>query len=45
MNTENSKRSKSHKFVLNLSNRLDLKKLGKKMTLFKTCLFITREKI
>ena len=29
MNTESSKRDKQHKFVLNLSQRLDLKSLNK----------------
>ena len=40
MNTGNSKTNKLHKFVLNLSQRLDLRSL-KKMSSFKTYLFIT----
>ena len=43
MNTGNSKTNKLHKFVLNLSQRLDLRSL-KKMSPFKTYLFITLEK-
>ena len=43
MNTGNSKTNKLHKFVLNLSQRLDLRSL-KKMSSFKTYLFITLEK-
>ena len=41
MNTENSKTSEPYKFVLNLSQRLDLIN----MVLFKTYLFKTRGKI
>ena len=37
MNTENSKTNKPHKFVLNLSQKLDLR--------FKTCVFIAQGKI
>ena len=40
MNTGKSKTNKLHKFVLNLSQRLDLRSL-KKMSSFKTYLFIT----
>ena len=43
MNTGNSKTNKLHKFVLNLSQKLDLRSL-KKMSSFKTYLFITLEK-
>ena len=42
MNTENSKTNEPHKFVLNLSQRLDLLI---NVLLFKTYLFITRSKI
>ena len=44
MNTENSKTNEPHKFALNLSQRLDLRS-SKNMLLFKTYLFITRQKI
>ena len=43
MNTENSKTNEPHKFVLNLSERLDEVQIN--MLLFKTYLFITRGKI
>ena len=39
MNTENSKTNKPHKFVLNLSQRLDLNGIDKYLAL-KTYLFI-----
>ena len=39
MNTKNYKRSKLHKIVLDLSKRLDLRRLD--MSLFKTYLYIT----
>ena len=42
MNTENSKANEPHKFVLDLSQRLDLKKIN--VLLFKTNLFITYQK-
>ena len=44
MNTENSKTNESQKFVLNSSQRLDIK-LQINMLLFKTYIFITRGKI
>ena len=44
MNTENSKPNEPHKFVLNLSQRLNLRS-SKGMLLFKTYVFITRENI
>ena len=44
MNTENSKTNKLHKFVLNLTQRLDLK-ARINMLLFKTYQFITRGNI
>ena len=44
MDMENSKTNKPHKFILNLSQRLDLRSSNKHV-LFKTCLFITHEKI
>ena len=40
MNTENSKPNEPHKFVLNLSQRLNLRS-SKGMLLFKTYVFIT----
>ena len=43
MNRENSKTNKQHKFVLNLSPRLDLRSSNKHVALQN--LFITREKI
>ena len=53
MNTENSKTNQPHKFVVNLSQRLDVKSSDKKkkkkvqinMLLFKTYLLIARVKI
>ena len=54
MNTENSKTNQPHKFVVNLSQRLDVKSTDKKkkkkkvqinMLLFKTYLLIARVKI
>ena len=46
MNTENSKMNEPHKFVLNLSQRSDLRSSNKiNMLLFKTYLFITLGKI
>ena len=42
MNTENSKMNQPHKFILNLSQRLDFEI---NMLLFKTFRFITRGKI
>ena len=42
MNTENSKTNEPHRFVLNLSQRLDLRSSNKHVTLQN---FITREKI
>ena len=44
MNTENSKMSEPHKFVLNLSEKLDLQS-SKKNFILQTCLFITSGKI
>ena len=44
VNTENSKTKEPHEFVLNLSQRLDLK-VQTNMLLFKTYLFITRGRI
>ena len=44
MNTENSKRNEPHKFILNLSQRLDLRSLNKHVAL-QTYLFITCGKI
>ena len=41
MNIENSKRNEPHKFVLNLSQRLDLRSSNKHAAL-KNYLFITR---
>ena len=41
INTENSKTNESHKSVLNLSQRLDLR-IQINMLLFKTYRFITR---
>ena len=43
MNTENSKMSEPHKFVLNLSQRLDLKRSNKHA--FEPYLLITRGRI
>ena len=43
MNMENNKTKEPRKFVLNLSQRLDLRG-SKNMLLFKTYLFITHEK-
>ena len=48
MNTENSKTNEPHKFVLNLSQRLDLRGSNKhvtNMSFFKTYLFIRLGKI
>ena len=46
MNMENSKTSEQHKFVVNVPQRLDLRSSDRHVILlFKTCLFITREKI
>ena len=44
MNTENSKTNKPHKFVLNLSQRLDLRSSNKHVAL-QNILFIRRGKI
>ena len=41
MNMENSKTSQPRKYVLNLTQRLDLR--SSVMLLLKTCLFITRQ--
>ena len=43
MNTENSKTNDPHKFVFNLSQRLDLRSSNKQVA-HKTYVFITREK-
>ena len=43
MNTENSKTNEAHKFVLSLSQRLDIK--GLNILLFKTYPFIILRKI
>ena len=40
-NTENSKASKPHKFLLNLSQRLDLKSLNKYVALQNLYIFYT----
>ena len=46
MNIQSNKTHEPEKFVLNLSQRLDLRSSNKtKMLLFKTCLFITPGKI
>ena len=44
MNKENSKRNEPHKFVLNLSQRLDLRSSNKHAAL-KNYLFITRKTV
>ena len=44
INTENSKANEPHKFVLNFSQRLDLRVRINNL-LFKTYLFMTRGKI
>ena len=44
MNIENSKRNEPHKFVLNLSQRLDLRSSNKYAAL-KNYLFITRKTV
>ena len=44
MNMENSKTNEPHKFVLNLSQKLDLRSSNKNVA-FKMYLFITRGKI
>ena len=44
MNIENSKRNEPHKFVLNLSQRLDLRSSNKHAAL-KNYLFITRKTV
>ena len=43
MNTENSKRNEPHKFILNLSQRLDLRSLNKHV-LFKLIYLLHVEK-
>ena len=43
-NSENSKTNESHKFILNLSHRLDLK-ISDKLVALQNCSFITRGKI
>ena len=45
MNTENSKRNKPHKFVLNLSQRLDLRSLNKHVQLQNLSIYYTRKNI
>ena len=45
MKTENSKTNEPYKSNFNLSQRIDLQSLLKKMLVFKNCLFITRRKI
>ena len=46
MNTKNSKTNEPNQFVLNLSQRLDLRSSNKHVTQkFKTYIFITRGKI
>ena len=41
MNTENSKTNEPHKFVLNLSQRLDLKSLDKQVPLQNLSIYYT----
>ena len=41
MNTENSKTSESHKFVLNLSQRLDLRSSNKNVALQNLSIYYT----
>ena len=45
MNTENSKRNKPHKFVLNLSQRLDLRSLNKHVKLQSLYVYYTWKNI
>ena len=45
MNTENSKTNKQHKFVLNLSQRLDLKSSNKHVFLEKVSIYLTWKSI
>ena len=45
MNTENSKTNKQHKFVLNLSQRLDLKSLNKHVFLENVSIYLTWKSI
>ena len=41
VNTKNSKTSQSHKFVLNLSQRLDLRSSDKHVALQNLCIYYT----
>ena len=45
MDTENSKTSQPHKFVLNLSQRLDLRSLNKHLPLQKVPIYYTWKNI
>ena len=45
MNTENSKTNKQHKFVLNLSQRLDLKSSNKHVFLENVSIYLTWKSI
>ena len=45
MNTEDSKTNESHKFVLNVSQRLDLKSLNKHVTLQNLSIYYTWKNI
>ena len=45
MNTENSKTNKQHKFVLKLSQRLDLKSSNKHVFLEKVSIYLTWKSI
>ena len=45
MNTENNKTNKSHKFVLNLSQRLDLRSSDKHVALQNLSIYCTRKNI
>ena len=45
MNTENSKTNKQHKFVLNLSQRLDLKSANKHVFLENVSIYLTWKSI
>ena len=45
MNTENSKTNKQHKFVLNLSQRLDLKSSSKHVFLENVSIYLTWKSI
>ena len=45
MNTENSKTNKPHKFVLNLSQRLDLRSSNKHVALHNLCIYYTWKNI